>query len=108
MIECPFEELEDPTRIHVDPYGHVQLCQGISIGNLDRRSLSEICRDYDPWADPIVAPLLEGGPVRLARTHGLELAAGYADACHLCYDTRERIRSQYPQILSPDSMYGIS
>ena len=34
FTECPWEELRQPERIHVDPFGNLHICQGISIGNL--------------------------------------------------------------------------
>jgi MoaA/NifB/PqqE/SkfB family radical SAM enzyme len=30
----------------------------------------------------------------------------FADACHLCYRSREMLRSQLPEILAPDQVYG--
>jgi len=35
FTECPYEDLKDPERVHIDPYGHVHVCQGLmSIGNI--------------------------------------------------------------------------
>ena len=67
--ECPHEDLEDPYRIHVDMYGEVQVCQGISIGNMEQRSLADIFEAYDPQAHPITGPLIEGGPAELVRRY---------------------------------------
>ena len=106
MVECPFENLRDPGRIHVDPFGHLHVCQGISIGNLFRRPLREIWEGYDPDRHPIVGPLLRGGPVALANDHDLPRADGYADACHLCYETRQALRDRFPDLLTPGQMYG--
>ena len=72
---CPHEELADPERVHVDAYGNVQVCQGISIGNMWRTPLSELVRDYDAAKHPIVGPLLEGGPARLVERFGLKVVA---------------------------------
>lgn len=106
MVECPFENLRDPGRIHVDPFGHLHVCQGISIGNLFQRPLREIWEGYDPDRHPIVGPLLRGGPVALANDHDLPRADGYADACHLCYETRQALRDRFPDLLTPGQMYG--
>lgn len=108
FTECPHEELGEPKRVHVDPYGNLHLCQGISIGNMFRRPLADICKEYDPEANPIVGPLLEGGPVRLARRYNTPHADRYADACHLCYETRRQLRTQFSAILTPEQMYGIA
>ncbi|MGB3904179.1 MAG: radical SAM protein, partial [Anaerolineae bacterium] len=34
LTQCPYEDLRDPGRVHLDPYGHVHLCQGLSMGNM--------------------------------------------------------------------------
>jgi MoaA/NifB/PqqE/SkfB family radical SAM enzyme len=107
FCECPYEDLREPGRVHVDPFGHVHLCQGISLGNVFETPLAEIVRRYDPDAHPIAGPLLAGGPAELVRRHGRPLEGGWADACHLCYETRRALRPRYPEILAPDAMYGV-
>ena len=62
--------------------------------------------DYRPNDHPVIGPLLHGGPAGLLRRHELEPAPGYADACHLCYDARCRLRARLPDVLTPDQMYG--
>lgn len=106
FTECPWENLSSPERVHVDPLGHVHLCQGISIGNLFERPLQEICGNYEPQSHPVVAALLDGGPAELSRRHGLARRKAYADACHLCFEARFALRSKYPEHLTPDAMYG--
>lgn len=105
--ECPHENLRDPGRVHLDPFGNLHLCQGLVIGNLFERSLSEICESFDPEAHPIVRPLLSGGPAELVRRYRLPHEATYADACHLCYESRQALRSHFPALLGPDGMYGV-
>lgn len=105
---CPFEDLREPGRVHVDPFGHVHVCQGISIGNLFETPLRTICDEYDPDSHPIVGPLLDGGPAELTRRYDVPQAAAYADACHLCTVTRTKLRARFPECLAPDSMYGPS
>jgi hypothetical protein len=107
FTECPHEDLREPGRVHVDAFGNLHVCQGLVIGNLFHTSLTEICAGYDPDAHPIVGPLLEGGPVRLAQRYELPHEETYADACHLCYESRRLLRSQFPEILGPDQMYGV-
>ncbi|MHC4774795.1 MAG: radical SAM protein [Planctomycetota bacterium] len=103
---CPYEDLREPGRVHVDPLGNVHICQGISLGNVFRTPLQEICATYDPDAHPITGALLAGGPAELLRREELPPADAYADACHLCDETRRRLRERYPEILTPDQMYG--
>ena len=104
--ECPHENLMDPYRIHVEVYGHVMVCDGISIGNLGKNSLHEILEAYTPEEHPIVGPLLEGGPAQLATTHEVKHKRGYVDACHLCYGIRRQLRKEFPRLLSPGILYG--
>ena len=108
FFECPWEDLRDPERVHVDPFGHVHICQGISIGNLLENSLAEIMAAYDPDAHPIVGPLLAGGPAEIVRHYQIPHLDGYADHCHLCYASRCALRQRFPEVLTPDQMYGTS
>jgi MoaA/NifB/PqqE/SkfB family radical SAM enzyme len=108
FTECTREELRDPGRVHVDPFGNLHICQGISIGNLFLTSLGEICDAYDPDSHPITGPLLDGGPAELVRRYELRHEETYADACHLCYESRKALRAQFPAILGPDQMYGVA
>ncbi|MGD2165220.1 MAG: radical SAM protein [Anaerolineae bacterium] len=105
--ECPYESLDAPGRVHLDPLGYVHVCQGISLGNLFQTRLEDICRTYEPDTHPIVAPLLKGGPAELARRYNLHPEPAYVDACHLCYDSRVALRHRYPDVLTPDQMYGL-
>lgn len=107
FTECPFEDLRDPGRVHLDPFGNLHVCQGISMGNLFETPLVEICQVYDPDTHPIVEPLLRGGPAELARRYRPPEQERYADACHLCYQTRRELRQQFPHILTPDQMYSV-
>jgi hypothetical protein len=103
---CPWEDLRNPQRVHVDPFGHLHICQGISIGNLLERPLAEILTDFRPDEHPIIGPLLEGGPAEIVRRYELAHEDGYADHCHLCYMSRRSLRSRFPDVLAPDQMYG--
>lgn len=104
--QCPYEDLREPGRIHVDPLGNLHICQGISIGNLFQKPLWEICRDYNPDSHPITGPILAGGPFELVKRYGLPHEQDYADACHLCYTACKALRPRFPEILLPDQMYG--
>lgn len=103
---CPWENLREPERLHVDPFGNLHVCQGISIGNLLERPLTKIMRDYDADNHPIVGPLLAGGPAEIVRTYDLPHEDRYADHCHLCYKSRCALRARFPEVLTPDQMYG--
>lgn len=104
--ECPHEELHNPERVHVDAYGNVHLCQGLLVGNLFQTRLRDICRDYDPEAHPVIRQLVNGGPAELFCAYGQPGNETYADACHLCYETRRKLMSRFPHVLAPPSVYG--
>ena len=104
--ECPWENLRSPERVHVDPFGNLHLCQGISIGNLLEQPLVKIMADYDPDEHPIVASLIAGGPAEVIRRYDLPRQDRYADHCHLCYESRRALRHRFPDVLTPDQMYG--
>jgi MoaA/NifB/PqqE/SkfB family radical SAM enzyme len=104
---CPHEDLREPGRIHLDPFGNLQICQGIAIGNLFEKPLQQICEQYDADAHPICGPLLDGGPAALVTEYNLPHESSYADACHLCYAARTSLRPRFPGELRPEQMYGV-
>jgi len=103
---CPHENLRDPGRVHLDPFGNLHICQGIVIGNVFQQTLKEICEGYYSEAHPICGPLLKGGPAALAKEYDLAHGGEYADACHLCFECRLALREKFPDVLKPDQMYG--
>jgi MoaA/NifB/PqqE/SkfB family radical SAM enzyme len=106
FTSCVHEDLRDPGRCHLDPFGNMHICQGISIGNIFQRSLKDICANYQPETHPICGPLLAGGPVALVEEYNLPHDENYADACHLCYKARLALRERFPVELTPDQMYA--
>jgi MoaA/NifB/PqqE/SkfB family radical SAM enzyme len=106
FTECPFEDLREPERVHVDALGHVHICQGIAMGNLLQQPLAELFTDYDPAAHPVTGPLIDGGPAELVRRYDLPCRESYCDACHLCDTSRRALRARFPGELAPDQMYG--
>ncbi|NQV37245.1 MAG: radical SAM protein [Candidatus Marinimicrobia bacterium] len=108
FIDCPYEDLVDPKRVHIDSYGNVQICQGISIGNCWEKPLSKLIHEYDPQKHPICGPLVRGGPFRLVEEHGLRMKDEYVDECHLCYEARLALLDIFPEYLAPKQVYGIN
>jgi len=106
FTKCPYEDFLNQERIHVDPFGHVHVCQGISIGNAWSKPLSKIIDEFNPNQNPILEPIIHGGPTALVERFGLPHEEAYADACHLCTAARLMLRDKYPDILVPDQMYG--
>jgi len=107
FAECKREELRDPGRVHVDCYGNVQLCQGLSMGNMWKAPLSELVESYDPDSHPICGPLLEGGPALLAERYGVEHEEAYIDECHFCFLMRRALLEKFPEYLGPRQVYGL-
>ena len=106
FTECPYEKLDSPERVHIDPFGHVHVCQGICIGNAWKTPLPRIFENYKVAKNPIVKALIEGGPTALVERFGLPHKDVYADACHLCYEARLMLKERFPQILCPPQIYG--
>lgn len=107
LNQCPYEDLVSPSRVHIDSYGNVQICQGISIGNMWKTPLSEIIHAYRPDDHPIIGPLHRGGPAQLANQWEGVPEEGYVDECHLCYLTRRAMTEKYPDTLTPKQVYGL-
>lgn len=107
FTSCPYEDLREPGRLHLDPLGHLHICQGISIGNVYQQPLAEIVAAYQPDSHPVTGPLLRGGPVALVGIYDLPHEEHYADACHLCYQARLALRPRFPNTLTPGQIYGL-
>ncbi|MCK4368654.1 MAG: radical SAM protein [Dehalococcoidales bacterium] len=107
FTECPYEDLESPKRVHLDPYGNVHLCQGLSMGNAWGKPLSKMVKDYDAGSHPICSPLVRGGPALLAKEYQVEHEDKYVDACHFCYVVRLKLLDRFPQYLTPKQVYGL-
>lgn len=108
FTDCPYEDLTDPGRVHIDPFGNVFVCQGLSIGNIRKNPLSEIMSNYRPHEHPIIGPLLKGGPAELAKVFGLPDGDSYVSHCHLCYLIRKKLIDKFPEYLCPNQVYGIT
>lgn len=106
FTECPYEDLENPKRVHLDSYGNVHLCQGLSMGNMWQTPLSELINNYDCDSHPICKLLVKGGPAHLAKEYGIKHYDEYVDACHLCYDLRLKLLGRFPEYLAPRQVYG--
>lgn len=105
--ECPYEDLQNPSRVHLDAYGNLHLCQGLSMGNIWEQPLIEILNRYDPGHHPITGPLLEGGPANLAKIYGIEHDSDSVDACHFCSRTCLSLIDRFPKYLTPKQVYGL-
>jgi hypothetical protein len=107
FTECPYEDLRQPGRVHLDAYGNIHLCQGLSMGNMWNVPLSQIVQQYDADSHPICKSLVKGGPALLAKEYDVPHEVGYVDACHMCYLIRRALVDRFPPYLAPRSVYGL-
>jgi hypothetical protein len=107
LIKCPHEDLQSPSRVHVDCYGHVHLCQGLSMGNMWQRPFSNLAVEYKADSHPVCGPLAEGGPALLAGRYDADIEGEYVDECHFCYLTRRALIESFPEYLAPRQVYGL-
>ena len=105
--ECKMENLRNPGRVHIDPFGNVLLCQGLSMGNYLDTSLAAVLSNYDPDQHPVCGPLVNGGPAALAETYRLPHADRYVDACHFCSDLCKSLADRFPKYITPRQTYGL-
>jgi Radical SAM superfamily len=104
---CPYENLQEPDRVHIDAYGNVHICQGLSMGNMWKTPLSVLIKKYNGGEHPICGPLIKGGPAQLAKMHNAEHYDKYIDECHFCFLLRLSLINKYPQYLAPKQVYGL-
>jgi hypothetical protein len=107
FTECPYENLENPGRVHLDAFGNVHLCQGLSMGNIWKTPLSQLVNEFEPDSHPICGPLLKGGPLELARTYSIQIEDNCVTACHFCTKVCLELLDRFPQYLTPKQVYGI-
>jgi hypothetical protein len=85
-------------HVHIDPQGWVYpgTCAGIVLGRATAgEPLDRLLASWRLAQSPAIADLVEGGPRRLAAAaarHGFRPdPAGYAGACHLCWEVRKAL-----------------
>lgn len=108
FTKCPYEELISPERVHLDSYGNVHICQGISMGNMWETPLSKLVKTYNAESHPICKTLSKEGPAGLSKEFNFKPESGYVDACHFCYSIRKSLLDKFPQYLTPRQVYGVS
>ncbi|MFW9827981.1 MAG: radical SAM protein [Candidatus Thorarchaeota archaeon] len=107
LNKCPYEDLEGLGRVHLDPFGNVHICQGLSIGNFWETALSKLVKKYNAHNHPICGPLIRGGPAQLVKEYQIEHDNEYVDECHLCYMVRLKLLDRFPKYLNPKQVYGL-
>jgi hypothetical protein len=113
-------------EIHVDPYGNLQTCCLIVVGNIGQGGapgkgaalgegeapaeppLPEAMRRGFLGRSPVVDAVYHEGPVgllRLAVERGYVPRSGYPQKCGLCWEVRKFLRPHFPDALGPDEVY---
>ncbi len=103
----------DPSRmweIHIDPYGNIQTCCGIIVGNAHKKTLSEYMKQGFYAENELVKIAYEQGPygyMELAVKRGYKLKEGYPQKCNLCWELRKFLRPYYPETFGPAEIYNV-
>jgi len=95
-------------EIHIDPYGNIQTCCGIIIGNAHRKPLMEWMERGFHTDSELVRMAYESGPyayLELAIKHGYQQREGYPQKCNLCWEVRKFLRPYYPETFGPAEIY---
>jgi hypothetical protein len=95
-------------EMHLDPYGHLQTCCGVILGNVERTPFQELVAAEFGTGNPILSALRGEGPVgllRMAEALGYQREQ-YVQKCHLCWQVRKFLRPHFPHILGPEEIYG--
>lgn len=95
-------------ELHVDPYGNIQTCCLIIVGNVRERPLREWMLSGFLGRNEIVDAVYAEGPfglLELARKRGYEARDAYPQKCGLCWEVRKYLRPFYPDVLGPPEVY---
>lgn len=106
LTSCNEENLVNPSRLHIDQFGHAHICQGLVLGNLNKTTLRQLVDAYDHKAHPIISLVERGGPALLAEKLGAHHGDRYVDQCQLCYLVRKELSKSFPDHLAPESLYS--
>lgn len=98
--------------VHIDPFGNVfsSTCSGIIIGNVNRKPLEEIWKQFHPANNGFINKLFNLGPagfLNKAIELGYKAAENYASKCHLCTSIRQFYfdNGYEKSIIGPDECY---
>jgi hypothetical protein len=95
-------------EIHIDPYGNLQTCCLIVLGNVREKPLPERMREGFLGRSPVIDAVYHEGPfglLRMAMERGYQPRDGYPQKCGLCWEVRKFLRRHFPDVLGPDEVY---
>lgn len=99
---------EEMWEIHIDPYGNIQTCCGIIIGNAHEKPLPVWMKQGFHTGNDLVRMVYEHGPyayLELASQRGYKPREGYPQKCNLCWEVRKFLRPYYPKTFGPAEIY---
>ena len=97
-------------EIHIDPYGNIQTCCGIVIGNVHKKPLLQWVQQGFHTESDLVRMVYERGPyayLELAVRYGYEPRDGYPQKCNLCWEVRKFLRPHFPDTFGPAEIYEV-
>ncbi len=98
-------------EIHIDPYGNIQTCCGIILGNVHKKPLLEWIEQEFDTENELIKIVKKDGPfglLKLAIEHGYKPKEGYPQKCNLCYEVRKYLRPFFPETFGPAEVYNTS
>ena len=96
-------------EIHIDPYGNIQTCCGIIVGNARERPLKDWMEAGFHRGHPLIEAVYQEGPyalLRAAQERGFVAREGYPQKCGLCWEVRKFLRPFYPEVFGPAEIYS--
>jgi hypothetical protein len=96
-------------EIHIDPYGNIQTCCGIVVGDAHEKPLTEWMEQGFHTDNDLVRMVYERGPyayLELAIQHGYQPREGYPQKCNLCWEVRKFLRPHFPDTFGPAEIYA--
>ena len=101
-------ESDEMWEIHIDPYGNIQTCCGIIVGDAHQKPLIEWMERGFHAYDELVRMAYERGPyayLKLAIQHGYQPRDAYPQKCGLCWEVRKFLRPHFPGTFGPQEIY---
>jgi len=103
----------DAKGVHIDPYGNVfsGTCSGIIIASVNKTSLENIWKEFQPAQNEIIDTLFNYGPAGLLKKaveKGYKPLSLYAGKCHLCTSIRQFLfdNGTAPSTIGPAECYS--
>lgn len=95
-------------EIHIDPYGNVQTCCGIIVGNVHEKSLIEWMSEGFHTYHELIQMVIQEGPygyLRIAKELGFKPKDEYPQLCNLCWEVRKYLHPYFPEVFGPKEIY---